>query len=225
MTHYMSRIRLSKSPSVSALSALLAPKEGARRMAAAHNLLWAAFADGPDRTRDFLWREDRDGAYIALSERPPLETDIFEPHAVKTFDPDFRAGDRLEFTLRANATKTKITDGKKVDVVMDALWAVPRQERARMRMKIAGDEAAAWMRRQGDKAGFKALLVDVEDYRAEGLPDHRGPRKGRPQFGILDMTGVLEVRDPVAFRSAVLSGFGRAKSFGCGLMLLRRAES
>jgi CRISPR system Cascade subunit CasE len=225
MTHYISRIRLSKSPAVSALSGLLAPKDGSRRMAAAHNLLWAAFADGPDRTRDFLWREDRDGAYLALSERPPIDTEIFEPHVVKAFDPDFRAGDRLEFTLRANATRMKTADGKRVDVVMDALSAVPRTERAGLRMKIAEDEGTAWMRRQGEKSGFKALRVDVEDYRTEALPDHRGPRKGRPQFGILDMTGVLEVRDPLAFRSAVLGGLGRAKSFGCGLMLLRRAAA
>jgi CRISPR system Cascade subunit CasE len=33
---------------------------------------------------------------------------------------------------------------------------------------------------------------------------------------------VLEVTEPQAFVAAVLRGFGKAKAFGCGLMLIRR---
>ena len=43
------------------------------------------------------------------------------------------------------------------------------------------------------------------------------------RFSVLDFTGVLEVRDPAAFLAAIARGFGRAKAFGCGLMLIRRA--
>jgi CRISPR system Cascade subunit CasE len=40
---------------------------------------------------------------------------------------------------------------------------------------------------------------------------------------MLEMTGRLEVNEPEAFLSHLSQGFGRAKAFGCGLMLIRRA--
>jgi len=36
------------------------------------------------------------------------------------------------------------------------------------------------------------------------------------------MRGVVAVTDAAAFAAKVEMGFGRAKAFGCGLMLLRR---
>ena len=34
---------------------------------------------------------------------------------------------------------------------------------------------------------------------------------------------LIEVTDPPAFLARLAAGFGRAKAFGCGLMLIRRA--
>ncbi|MDX2120628.1 MAG: type I-E CRISPR-associated protein Cas6/Cse3/CasE, partial [Gemmatimonadota bacterium] len=49
-------------------------------------------------------------------------------------------------------------------------------------------------------------------------------RPGAPmQIGVLDLEGTLYVTDPSAFLGALGAGFGRAKAFGCGLMLIRRA--
>ena len=45
------------------------------------------------------------------------------------------------------------------------------------------------------------------------------------RVGVLDMEGVLEVRDPERFTAALCTGFGRARAFGCGLMLVRRAAT
>lgn len=45
------------------------------------------------------------------------------------------------------------------------------------------------------------------------------------RVGVLDMEGVLEVRDPERLVAALGAGFGRAKAFGCGLMLVRRAPA
>jgi CRISPR system Cascade subunit CasE len=42
-------------------------------------------------------------------------------------------------------------------------------------------------------------------------------------FSTLTFQGVLTVEDPAQFLAAVLRGFGAAKGFGCGLMLIRRA--
>jgi CRISPR system Cascade subunit CasE len=55
------------------------------------------------------------------------------------------------------------------------------------------------------------------------LPGHVGKRRRQPQFGVLDLAGTIEVTDSDAFLAALAQGFGRAKAFGCGLMLIRRA--
>jgi CRISPR system Cascade subunit CasE len=51
----------------------------------------------------------------------------------------------------------------------------------------------------------------------------RGRRHGGAMLGIAELEGQLDVTDPDAFAAKVAAGFGRAKAFGCGLMLLRRA--
>jgi CRISPR system Cascade subunit CasE len=43
-------------------------------------------------------------------------------------------------------------------------------------------------------------------------------------FGVLDISGVLEVHDPDRFLLRLAQGFGRARAFGCGLMLIRRVR-
>lgn len=222
MTLYLSKLRFSRSPSAQALASLLNPIDTGARLSAHHKLLWSAFADGPERARDFLWREAGQGEFLTLSARPPGAHDLFEPPQVKLFAPTLGAGDRLRFTLRANATRKK-RDGKRVDVVMDALFATPSGARAEERMAVASVEGAAWLSRQGAKAGFTVLDARAEDYRAQALEGYRGPRKGQPQFGILDLVGHIEITDPEAFLAQLSSGFGRAKAFGCGLMLVARA--
>ncbi|MBC7155577.1 MAG: type I-E CRISPR-associated protein Cas6/Cse3/CasE [Rhodobacteraceae bacterium] len=222
MTLYLSRLSLSRSPSAQALSSLLNPEDPARRMDAHHKLLWAAFSDGPDRQRDFLWREGSSGVFLTLSARPPTASDLFAPPEVKDFAPVLAAGDRLAFTLRANATRARKGVGR-VDVVMDALHGMPSTERAEGRMVLAQTAGADWLAGQGARAGFSLIHAEVGDYSTVTLPGYRGPRKGQPQFGVLDLIGVLQVTDPVVFVAQMAMGFGRAKAYGCGLMLIRRA--
>lgn len=222
MTLYLSQLRLARSPAAQALAPVLAPPDAAARRSAQHSLLWSVFSDGPDRRRDFLWREERDGSFLTLSERPPAQNDLFQPHRVQGFAPVLAVGDPLDFQLRCNATRTK-RDGARVDVVMDALRSVAPAERAAHRMRLADSEGRSWLERQGEKAGFRVQSCEAADYSAEVLPGHRGPRKGQPQFGILDLMGRIQITDPAAFLAQLALGFGRAKAFGCGLMLIRRA--
>lgn len=223
MTLYLSRLRLSRAPSARALDAILNPGEPGPRLDAHHRLLWAVFSDGPERRRDFLWREEKAGEFMTLSARPPARSELFDEPDVKPFAPQLAAGERLAFALRANATRER-KDAGRVDVVMDALHALPKGSRASERMALAQREGSAWLARQGEAAGFRPLGVEVGDYSVVALPGHRGRRRGQPQFGILDMTGIVEVSDPPAFLARLAQGFGRARAFGCGLMLIRRAR-
>lgn len=239
MTLYLSRLKLRRNPSVNALSKLIDP-EGPAALDAHHRLIWSLFG-GADQKRDFLWRSDGHGKFYTLSHRPPDPegAGLFEPAETKRFEPDLRAGDLLRFTLRANATRslppaTKGARGARVDVVMHALrkeegesQVAPRAQRRDSAAESAGRE---WLSAQGEAHGFRIISgtngtpnIQVESYRTIDLPRARGRREQRPRFGILDLCGKIEVVDPAIFLAKIASGFGRAKAFGCGLMLIRRA--
>lgn len=220
---YLSRARLRRDASLAALAQLLVPESASDRTAASHRLVWALFADGVDSKRDFLWREEAPGRFMILSARPPAD-----PHALfdlefKPFDPVLARGDRLGFTLRANAVIARPEQpgqrGKHHDMVMDLLrqTAGPRAEARPDAILRAG---RSWLGRQGEAHGF----IPRGDAAVDSYDRVVVPRPaGRPAvFGVLDITGIIEVADPDRFTSKLAMGFGRARAFGCGLMLIRR---
>ena len=91
-TMYLSRITLSRHPSVQALDSLLNPSDNGARTDAHHRLLWSLFADAPGRTRDFIWREERKGEFLVLSRREPQPGDLFSRIESKPFAPQLREG-------------------------------------------------------------------------------------------------------------------------------------
>lgn len=221
---YLSRLRLSRDPQVAALNALLDPSDCGNRLDAQHRLIWSAFADDPQATRDFLWRDDGDCTFLVQSPRPPQDSPFFDPPDIREHAPDLRAGDHLSFLMRVNATRDlRGEKRRRVDVVMHLLHEIPKDQRNTRRMELATEAAQLWMTSQGARAGFAPDEVQVQDYSTQTLPGHRGKRRGAPRFGILDLTGKITVTDPEAFITKLGQGFGRAKSFGCGLMLIRRA--
>lgn len=220
---YLSRLTLKRSPDVAALGQLLDPRHEGRRMDAHHRLVWSAFAGDPAATRDFLWRDMGGGVFLVLSPRPPQASALFEEPQVQPFAPDLAAGDRLAFVLRANATRTVTeADGKKRhrDVVMAALHGLPKGARATARLDLAQEAGRGWLEGQGARAGFGLRAAGVTAYDVVEPP---GQGTRRPRFGVLELEGVIDVTDPAAFLARLAQGFGRAKAFGCGLMLIRRA--
>lgn len=230
MSLYFSRLSLNRNAPTQALSRLLNPDDYNVRTDAHHQLIWTLFSDSKDRRRDFLWRADRQGRFYTLSARPPISNGLFNPPETKVFEPKLAVGDRLRFSLRANATRDRAvisrmssaarrSKSRRVDVVMDMLREVPTEARAAERMRRAQIAAKAWIERQGAAKGFASRSVVVEDYRVLELG--RSSRRGLTH-GVLDLKGDIEVTDPNAFLAALASGFGRAKAWGCGLMLIRR---
>lgn len=141
--------------------------------------------------------------------------------------------------------------GKPCDVVMDAIHQTTTADRARVRREAIEMAGLAWLEAQGCKAGFTLDAArssgvsrtssshDAEPvagaFTGEGTPveqpvrvlgyrTFRFERPGTPvRIGVLDFEGVLVVGEPMCFLDALARGFGRAKAFGCGLMLIRRA--
>lgn len=233
---FFSRARLRQDVPAAALHQLLLPGSHGQRAGAGHRLIWILFADSPDRTRDFLWREGDAGVFYTLSRRPPVDQHgLFVLDPPKEFAPRLVAGDRLAFSLRANATVAKASvpgkRGKPSDVVMAAIKEVPSGARASARADAVRDAGYRWLDAQGRRAGF-AIVRRTDGGAAEAAPllrtsyrtmrvDHAGPRA---TLGVLDFDGVLEVTNPELLLDGISRGFGRAKAFGCGLMLVRRVE-
>lgn len=217
---WLTRVSISRSASARSLVQMLAPGKADLRAESSHKLLWTLFGDTVERERDFLWREEGAGRFTLLSARPPQDNHrLFDPFEAKPFEPAFIAGDRLRFLLRANATVRHRGDPKRRDVVMDAIYALPRGERADARRTAEQDASRCWLDAQGAAHGFAVTDMVCLGYETLSIP--RSP--GRLRLGIVDLEGHLTVTAPVPFTAKVLSGFGRARAFGCGLMLVARS--
>jgi CRISPR system Cascade subunit CasE len=233
---FFSRARLRRDVPAAALWRELTPQDDDKRVSTSHRLVWTLFADSPDRERDFLWREAAPGTFYFLSGRVPEDRhNLFEIDPAKPFNPQLRAGDTLQFSLRANATVAHKPEGasgdrvrgKPSDVVMDALYRIPKgREREAARSDAVATAGINWLRARQERSGFR--LPDgtmdtgvgcLTSYRVLQL-DHRNSKM---RLGVLDFDGRLVVEDPASFLDAIARGFGRGKAFGCGLMMIRRA--
>ncbi len=231
---YLSRAFLNKKAPTSALNSLLNPEDPNKALDTHHRLMWTLFP-GEDKKRDFLWRVESNGSFYILSRREPKNPGLFHPISTTEFTPLLKPSNKLAYTLRLNATKDKsipkeqrgLKRRQRVDLVMDQLYKLKKENelgkpviRSEMRMEVASKVAVDWMENRGKTAGFVSNRLICNDYFVRQFL--RG-RKNRVTFGILEITGILTVADPEQFITALSNGFGRAKAFGCGLMLIKRA--
>lgn len=203
--------------------------------ASGHQLLWTLFSDSAERQRDFLWRDTGGGGFLVLSRRPPEDRhNLFDLDMPRPFSPSLSEGQRLGFLLRANATvearpggraahgEAGWSRGKRSDVVMAAIKAIPPgPERATARAHAEKQAALAWLEAQGARHGFHVEGLSGLSYETVRIPHGKAPIR----LGVLDLEGTLTVREPDLFLPALMHGFGRAKAYGCGLMLIRPASA
>lgn len=215
------RATLRRSPgAVGALARLL---EEAHANGRDHDLVWTLMSKGGDAKRDFLYRDQGTAplSFLAVAPEPPRG--VTDPWLIETkeYDPRFEAGQRLRFSLRANAAiragRGSDGAGKRHDVAMRLKKAAKnagRQEPTRHERDAA---LVAWLAARGGRCGF-AL-----DNRETGVFAYRRVKRGDRVFGVADFEGCLTVTDPSSFRATLFAGIGPAKAFGCGLLLVRRA--
>jgi len=235
---WFSRIILRRDAHVRAIAELLLPeadrhptRQNGDTLNARHRLLWSLFPDAPDAKRDFLWREEKDGGFLVLSARQPRPGEYFHVES-KEWAPALSPGDHLLFALRANPVISRKQPGsrrgQRHDFVMDALKQHPeyfsgrleQQERRNIRNDIIARAGGEWLSRHGAKHGFEVIAARSDGYRQHVIPRKKGTTPMR--FSSLDIEGRLKVTEPEKFLTRLASGFGAARAFGCGLMLIRR---
>ena len=241
MTYFLTRAKLDRNAPDHALRELLDPPDPNAALNAHHKLMWTLFP-GRDAKRDFLWRNDQGGKFLILSAREPKSSGLFRLET-KPYAPDLAEGDRLGFLLRVNATrdlspqttkdkaggsKEKRSSSRRVDVVIHAMHqqginaqSVDDNKRANRRMEFAEKMAAEWLAAQGVRRGFEIEgKIMLDDYSVRQL---KRARNKTATFGVLDVRGILRVSEPAQLLETLYTGIGRARAFGCGLMLVRRA--
>ncbi len=194
-----------------------------------HSLIWDLFTDGPERKRDFIYRQDAVHglpAFFCVSKRAPNDRKgiwIVEP---KPYAPVVKKDQVFSFVLRANPIRAKRDDEHKQhrhDVVMEAKTRLKeKQGGLPLEADIVQEAGFVWLAQKGEANGFS---IRGEDIRADSYLQHRFKKtKGNHEIRIstIDFTGLLTVTDPDAFIRALFAGIGPAKGFGCGMMMIKR---
>lgn len=220
MSHYFSRVQLTARPRDNELLIQLSQHGEAYRD---HALIWQLFP-GDGVPRDFLFRSERGAAgaavYYVISQRPPQSVPGLFAVQSKPYTPQLTEGEWLQFDLRANPTVSRGASGKKSqrhDVLMDAKHQARSDADAGAEIEAA---ALQWLLKRAPDWG---LNVREDSLLTSGYVQHRLRHKGqRIEFSSLDYQGVAQVRDPQLLAAALMNGVGRARGFGCGLLLVKR---
>lgn len=168
-----------------------------------HQLLWQLFRE--HECRAFVYRSLPDG-FLVVSEVEPTDSGQTWEIESKPYHPKLSVGLRCRFLLTANPTVKR--EGKRHDVYMDA-----------KKKGVDPDTAALeWLARQGGTHGFVIVAARADSY----CQNHIRRARREIRFSSLEYRGVLEVTDVDLITPILHTGLGRAKAFGCGLLMLSR---
>jgi CRISPR system Cascade subunit CasE len=224
--HYLTKATLA--PSTRSIGALLAETAGSD---GGHRLLWSLFPTSPDRPsqRDFIFRRIDDRRYLIVSSRLPADSHALWQLGPKPYDPEPQAGESYHFILRANPVMAISQKGHKRSLRVDAVMHAKRA--ARTEQKPWGREeeeaaALAWLFARQGHIGVtfdrnRCRITAYEQHRVSRKSDEIGKADQPARFSTVDYEGRLTVEDPARFRKTLFVGIGKARAFGCGLMLIR----
>lgn len=203
---------------------------------AEHQWLWNFFPAEKGSPREFLFRSSDTAngpMYYVVSKRAPRPVSTAWKVQTREYHPQLRTGQRLLFDLRANPVVVHERGGKarRDDVVMQEKKRL-LAERNLSRWQdwngidkpelydLVQQTCSAWLKARAERLGFS---VDDGSLRVDGYQRH-AEKGGDLRFSTVDFSGQLTVLDSEALSKALREGVGRAKAFGCGLLLVRRAD-
>lgn len=197
-----------------------------------HQNMWALVSRDKNQKRDFLYRAEYDAyqnikyIYLLAPHQVPAQNNM-NVEVSPRYQPRIEKGEYLYFKLRANPVIKRKENGKAKEygLIMDAKHQF-KQSGKNYQEQLSLDElinevGMKWLVRKGAQHGFsvKQFEVTIDNDREYLI---KSPAKQEYTLRTLDFSGMLTVLDPALFIEALYKGIGSAKSFGCGLMLLRR---
>jgi len=156
--------------------------------------------------------------------------------AAKPMPNTFPEGMALQFELRAcpvvrkasagegvnhNGAPRTWTEGQELDAYLAEAWTRPADDDV-SREQVYRD----WLRRQLDiRGGAEPQAIGMDRFSIERMTRRNGPDRTADTLKRPDvtLTGTLTVTDGDAFTDLLRSGLGRHKSFGYGMLKVRRA--
>jgi CRISPR system Cascade subunit CasE len=227
-----------------------AAAEWAGGPAAEHEWL-AKFFHEPNSTQcathDFLFRRSTNGVtrFHVLSNRIPRTQSGAWSVETRPYAPRFPAGARAQFALRANPMITESRGGKS-----QCHDAVPREKQRLLREhgaptwsswqdpgkpaidSLVEKSCGEWLQARAARHGFEVRpeslsVCDFQQHAGDGLTNSNPARTCGVggELSTVDFSGELTVVDPVTFGFALQNGIGRAKAFGCGLLLVTPSQT
>lgn len=200
-----------------------------------HQKLWELFDCPPGTEQPFLFRQsdvDQLPRFLVVSDSAPKSKDTRWHIQSKAFSPMLKVGQVLSFSARLNPTRSVRLPGgkrgKRQDLVMAALHKVALDQRASERQRLVNSELPRWLSSRGAQAGFEVvedadrLLCAVTRYEVLRFRT-TASKPSTVTLGCADFVGQLRVTDPSRFVQTLYHGMGHGRSFGLGLMLVKRA--
>lgn len=199
---------------------------------AMHAAVRAAFP--PDLREDegrVLWRVDTDEhattLYVVAPEAPDLE------HLVDQAGWFTRAGETIDYApLLASLTRGQEWN---FALIANPVHSEARPDAARgiIRPHVTVQQQTDWLMSRGENNGFRILRAGDEhegepQLAVTGRVDLSFPRRSTDgkvrnvSLRTARFEGALQVTDPALLRHTLVSGLGRARAYGCGLMTLAK---
>jgi CRISPR system Cascade subunit CasE len=195
---------------------------------AMHAAVLAGFHLGSGDPGRVLWRVDVDGhstmLYLLSAAKPDLThlidqagwptTQTWDTRSYQEVLDSVAAGQRWTFRLRANPIRS-----------------VPSQsgERGRLVAQRTLAEKTKWLIHRSEAIGADLGGLDQPDFTVtshgvDRFQRRTGGRARRVTIAWARYDGTLTVTDADQLRTALTTGLGRAKGYGCGLLTLAPAE-
>lgn len=165
-----------------------------------HKAIWEAFPGRKDKNRHFLYRvdkKDKEFRIFILSSTEVAVPDWGE-WKTKKMSENFLEHDKYRFQIKANPTKRRNSDGRRLGLFTD-------------------EALSEWIDRKAERSGFVIESVAIGAPVSETF--NKTGRKGKHIS--VDFNGILSVSDRPSFKKSFRKGIGSAKSFGYGLLMLQ----
>ncbi len=205
-----------------------------------HQLLWTLFPQTPPGESPFLFHviEKEEGfkanqlSFIVVSKKQPVSSVSYWDIHVKPYMPVVNDGDVYQFRIRVNPTVARKMEGKKHssrhDVIMNRKYENRKSNIQTPMAEIVQEEGLKWIQAKQESCGFSLVsssTILMHRYMQHCLSKGSKSEGSDIRLSTLDYDGQLEITNREKFLFALFNGFGPAKSFGCGLMLVKKIKS